>query len=163
MKQNDRDSTLGGIALARIAAIREREAKRFRKARPKTERKAGNGLEGFFGGVPMHWMLDWPTPFPIVVDRAKGATITDIDGHELADFCLGDTGSMFGHSPAPVARAIRKQASRGLTYMLPSEDALTLGRMLARQFGLPHLRLRRSTLGTSPLRPSARQCCWPLA
>ena len=27
---------------------------------------------------------------------------------------------MFGHSPPPVARAIRRQAGRGLTYMLPS-------------------------------------------
>ena len=31
--------------------------------------------------------------------------VTDADGHTLADFCLGDTGAMFGHSPAPVARA----------------------------------------------------------
>ena len=38
----------------------------------------GNGLPGFFGGVPMHWMNDWPTPFPILVESAKGATITDV-------------------------------------------------------------------------------------
>jgi glutamate-1-semialdehyde aminotransferase len=74
----------------------------------------------------MHWMSDWPTPFPILVDCAKGATVTDIDGNTLDDFCLGDTGSMFGHSPKPVTRAIRRQAERGLTYMLPSEDALAI-------------------------------------
>ena len=85
----------------------------------------------------MHWMNDWPTPFPIVVDSAKGATITDIDGNRLDDFCLGDTGSMFGHSPPAVARAIRRQAGRGLTYMLPSEDALVIGRLLSERFGLP--------------------------
>ena len=44
---------------------------------------------------------------------------------------------MFGHSPPPVARAIRRQARRGLTYMLPSEDALDLGRLLTDMFGLP--------------------------
>ena len=85
----------------------------------------------------MHWMNDWPTPFPVVVDRARGATILDIDGISLDDFCLGDTGSMFGHSPPPVARAIRRQAGRGLTYMLPDEDALVLGRLLSERFGLP--------------------------
>ena len=84
----------------------------------------------------MHWMNDWPTPFPVVVDRAKGATILDIDGISLDDFCLGDTGSMFGHSPPPVARAIRRQAGRGLTYMLPDEDTLVLGRLLSERFGL---------------------------
>jgi glutamate-1-semialdehyde 2,1-aminomutase len=36
-----------------------------------------------------------------------------------------------------VARAIRRQAGRGLTYMLPSEDALALGRVLETHFGLP--------------------------
>lgn len=123
---------------ARIAALRQREAEAFRRARPKSEAAIGNGAAGYFGGVPMHWMTDWPTPFPIVVDQAKGATITDIDGNRLDDFCLGDTGSMFGHSPAPVARAIRRQAGRGLTYMLPSEDALAVGRLLPEKFGLPH-------------------------
>ena len=127
----------GGIDAARIADLRRTEAAAFRKARPKSEARIGNGIEGFLGGVPMHWMSDWPTPFPILVERAKGATIVDIDGNALDDFCLGDTGSMFGHSPPPVARAIRRQAARGLTYMLPSEDALGLGRLLEAHFGLP--------------------------
>ena len=130
-------ASIGGISAARIAELRESEAETFRKARPKSVAKVGNGLPGFFGGVPMHWMNDWPTPFPILVDSAKGAGITDIDGNRLDDFCLGDTGSMFGHSPPPVARAIRRQAGRGLTYMLPSEDALAIGPLLQERFGLP--------------------------
>lgn len=130
-------TSIGGIGRDRIAALRETEAGIFRKARPKSEARVGNGMAGFLGGVPMHWMTDWPTPFPILVDSAKGATITDIDGNRLDDFCLGDTGSMFGHSPPPVARAIRRQAGRGLTYMLPSEDALAIGPLLQQRFGLP--------------------------
>ena len=127
----------GGIAGSKIARLREEEAAAFRAARPKSQAALGNGIEGFLGGVPMHWMSDWPTPFPILVERARGASITDADGNTLDDFCLGDTGSMFGHSPPPVARAIRRQAGRGLTYMLPSEDALALGRLLEAHFGLP--------------------------
>lgn len=129
--------SIGGVGRARIAALREKEADVFRKARPLSESRIGNGIAGFLGGVPMHWMNDWPTPFPIVVESAKGATITDIDGNRLDDFCLGDTGSMFGHSPPPVARAIRRQAGRGLTYMLPSDDALAIGPLLQERFGLP--------------------------
>jgi glutamate-1-semialdehyde 2,1-aminomutase len=129
-------STPGGIDRARIAAFSRREAERFRSLRPKSAAAFGNGLSGFLGGVPMHWMLDWPSPFPIMVEKAAGATIVDLDGNRLADFCLGDTGSMFGHSPPPVARAIRRQASRGLTYMLPSEDAASVGRLLVETFGM---------------------------
>lgn len=130
-------TSIGGISTDRIADLRATEAEAFCKARPKSAAKGGNGLPGFFGGVPMHWMNDWPTPFPILVDSAKGATITDIDGNRLDDFCLGDTGSMFGHSPPPIARAIRRQAGRGLTYMLPSEDAFAIGPLLQQRFGLP--------------------------
>ncbi|BCG91555.1 aspartate aminotransferase family protein [Mesorhizobium sp. 131-2-1] len=130
-------TSIGGIGRDRIAALREAEAEIFRKGRPKSEARVGNGMAGFLGGVPMHWMTDWPTPFPILVDSAKGALITDIDGNRLDDFCLGDTGSMFGHSPPPVARAIRRQSGRGLTYMLPSEDALAIGPLLQQRFGLP--------------------------
>lgn len=136
-KRDSSISTLGGISRTRIAELSHAEAETFRKARPKSEAKIGNGIAGFLGGVPMHWMTDWPTPFPILVEQAKGATITDIDGNRLDDFCLGDTGSMFGHSPPPVARAIRRQAGHGLTYMLPSEDALAIGPLLQQTFGLP--------------------------
>lgn len=126
-----------GVDAGRIAELRAREAERYRRNRGRTEAAIGEGAAGYFGGVPMHWMLDWPMPFPMVVERAKGATITDIDGNQLDDFCLGDTGSMFGHSPTPVAKAIRRQAKRGLTYMLPNEDALAVGPLLQDMFGLP--------------------------
>lgn len=128
---------IGGVSTTRIAEVMAHETARYAADRPKSKAAMEGGADGYLGGVPMHWMHDWPMPFPFVVGKAKGATITDIDGHKLADFCLGDTGSMFGHSPKPVAKAIRRQARHGLTYMLPSRDALALGRLLADRFGLP--------------------------
>lgn len=129
---------IGGISRSRIAAVREHETMVYVAARPRSEAAIGKGAQGYLGGVPMHWMRDWPMPFPFVVKKAKGAKLTDIDDIKLADFCLGDTGSMFGHSPAPVADAIRKQAKRGLTYMLPNSDALAVGTLLSERFGLPY-------------------------
>ena len=124
-----------GIAPARLVAFAGREAEAFARARPRSLAARDTGAAPWLGGVPMHWMRDWPQPFPMVVAKARGATITDIDGNRIDDFCLGDTGSMFGHSPPPVARALRRQARRGLTYMLPSEDALAAGRLLSEVFG----------------------------
>ena len=69
--------------------------------------------------------------------RASGNRITDIDGNTYIDFCLGDTGAMFGHSPEATAEAVCRQVRRGITTMLPTEDALWIGRELARRFGLP--------------------------
>jgi len=137
MANEQTTSKLGGIDVALIERFAAREAATYRAARPRSHKAMAGGIEGFLAGLPMHWMRDWPMPFPMVVEKASGATIHDIDGNRLDDFCLGDTGSMFGHSPAPVASAIRRQAKRGLTYMLPSADALELGRLLAARFGLP--------------------------
>ena len=130
------DQTLiGGVSADLIARVRTREAEAFAAARPKTRAALQSGSATFLDGVPMLWMLDWPQPFPMLVAGATGATLTDLDGHELDDFCLGDTGSMFGHSPAPVARAIAEQAARGLTYMLPTLDALAVGSLLQEKLG----------------------------
>lgn len=126
---------IGGIHTDRIAALTSSAAQIYAQARPKTLAALAAGAANYLDGVPMHWMKDWPQPFPMLVAQAIGATLTDLDGNVVEDFCLGDTGSMFGHSPAPVAAAIARQASRGLTYMLPTEDALAAGRLLTETFG----------------------------
>ncbi len=127
-----------GVVLERLRAVRAAEEERYVRAHPKSEARTLGDASGYYAGVPMHWMLDWPLPFPLVVASARGATLTDVDGHSLADFCLGDTGSMFGHSPEPVVRALTAQAGRGLAYMLPTEDGIAVGKLLIERFGLPH-------------------------
>src|ERR1700733_8450943 len=128
---------LRGVPIARLAAFAARETERYTAARPRSrERSAASAA--YYGGVPMHWMLDWPVPFLPVTADAQGATLTDIDGIELADFCLGDTVSMFGHSPAAVVQVLQSRANRGLSFMLPSEDAHAVGRLLRERFAMPH-------------------------
>ena len=125
------------ISRAVIDAMRERESARFTAANPKSKAQADRST-GWFQGVPFHWMLDWPSPFPIVAASAKDATLTSIDGQVFDDFCLGDTASMFGHSAPALAAAIAEQAGQGLSYMLPTAKGAELGEMLASMFGLPH-------------------------
>jgi glutamate-1-semialdehyde 2,1-aminomutase len=84
----------------------------------------------------MPWMTMWPGGFPVYLAEARGAHVTDVDGNEYADFCLGDTGAMAGHSPEPAMAALRERA--GITAMLPTKDAEWVGTELARRFGLPY-------------------------
>ena len=130
-----KSDTIAGVNAARLQAFADREHRRFAASRPKTRKALEKGADTYLDGVPMHWMRDWPMPFPMLVTEASGARLTDLDGYGIDDFCLGDTGSMFGHSPKPVAKAIRKQARNGLTYMLPTEAALKAGRLLTERFG----------------------------
>ncbi|MFZ1470555.1 MAG: aspartate aminotransferase family protein [Paracoccaceae bacterium] len=126
---------IAGVRHDRLTAFAAREAARFAKGRPKAAEALAAGEGTWLGGVPMHWMADWPMPHLPLVAHAEGARLTDIDGFGIDDFCLGDTGSMFGHSPQPVAKAIRAQARHGLTYMLPTKAAMEAGRLLTKRFG----------------------------
>ena len=82
----------------------------------------------------MHWMRDWAAPFPIYVQSAKAATLTDVDGHSYDDFCLGDTPSMFGHARPELAAAIARQAGEGVGFMLPTPLANEVGDLLRKRF-----------------------------
>jgi glutamate-1-semialdehyde 2,1-aminomutase len=121
----------------RLPELMERELARFRAEHPRSEALSLEAKRSLLGGVPMHWMVRWPGGFPVFATEAAGARFRDVDGHEYLDLCLGDTGAMTGHSPAPTVRAIAEQAARGITLMLPSEDAAWVGEELARRFGLP--------------------------
>src|SRR4029079_13054531 len=104
-----------------------REGRRFVQDHPRSGQLFERARGSMPGGVPMPWMREWAGPYPVFVDRAKGARFTDVDGHEYVDFCLGDTGAMTGHAPEPVVRAIAAQAAQGITSMLPTEDAIWVG------------------------------------
>lgn len=130
-----RQKTYSTTQLAQLAS---REVATFTAHHPQSAQLAEAAKQYLYGGVPMHWMSDWSTPFPMFVREAQGAEFVDVDGLRYADFCLGDTGSMFGHSPEPVATVIAQHASHGYTTMLPSADAIAVGRELSQRFGLPY-------------------------
>jgi len=130
--------TRDGLNWPRAQALAARERASYVSRNPESARLAGEAGRHLLFGVPMHWMNDWSTPFALTVDEASGARFRDVDGHEYVDFCLGDTGAMFGHAPPAVAQAIARQATRGYTAMLPSVDAAPVAADLARRFGLPY-------------------------
>ncbi|MDO8392334.1 MAG: aspartate aminotransferase family protein [Actinomycetota bacterium] len=125
------------IDRAHLAAYHALEEQRFIDTHPRSATLAAEARGSLLGGVPMAWMTRWPGAFPLFFDHAEGARFTDVDGHEYVDFCLGDTGAMTGHALPQVADALFRQASRGITTMLPSTDAAWVGQELARRFGLP--------------------------
>jgi len=121
---------------ASLADLQAREEARFAETHPRSRELAERAKASLFEGMPMHWMRKWPGGFPVFVREAKGARFVDVDGIEYVDFCLGDTGAMSGHAPEPTLRAIAEQAAKGLTLMLPSEDALWVSQELTRRFGV---------------------------
>ena len=120
----------------RLAALLDRERATYAALHPRSH-AAFAGAEHLFGRVPMPWMNKRAGAFPLYLDSAHGATVTDVDGITYADFALGDTGAMAGHSPAPTVAAVAWRFGElgGATAMMPTEDAEWVGAELTRRFG----------------------------
>jgi glutamate-1-semialdehyde 2,1-aminomutase len=120
-----------------LSELLTREQESYRRENPRSL-ALHDASQHLFAKVPMTWMNKWAGGFPLSVAHAHGALITDVDGHELVDFALGDTGAMAGHSPEPLTRALDERVRRlgGVTTMLPTEDAEWVAHELSRRFGL---------------------------
>jgi glutamate-1-semialdehyde 2,1-aminomutase len=124
------------IDRARLPGLIARETNAFVDGRPRSRELYERASGSLLGGVPMPWMMRWAGGFPVFAAEASGARIVDVDGHEYVDLCLGDTGAMPGHGPPAVVAALREQLGRGITTMLPTEDAVWVAEELARRFGM---------------------------
>jgi glutamate-1-semialdehyde 2,1-aminomutase len=120
-----------------LAELMERERQTFRERHPRSGELAEEAKANLLFGVPMNWMVRWPGDWPVFVEHAEGARFTDVDGNAFVDFCLGDTGGMAGHGPKVSVDAIAEQAAKGITLMLPTEDAEWVGAEMTRRFGVP--------------------------
>ncbi len=131
------DGPMSSLDRARLTGLLAREVGAYEAANPRSRRQFQASTH-LFAQVPMTWMSMWAGGFPLTFERARGATITDVDGHELIDFSLGDTGAMAGHSPAPLVDALARRAGAlgGVTTMLPTDDAQWVAAELSRRFGL---------------------------
>ena len=129
--------TLINNAMQMIAA----ERTHYLALHPNSVALSKQASQHFLYGVPMHWMNDWGTPAPLFIAAASGCHFACADNINYTDFCLGDTGAMFGHSPPAVANAIASQAHKGFTAMLPSTLAPNVGEALSEFFGLEYWQL----------------------
>ena len=69
------------------------------------------GLQVFPDGVTHD--LRYLEPFPIYVDRAKGAHKWDVDGHELIDYWSGHGALLLGHRHPAVVEAVQRAGGEG--------------------------------------------------
>jgi glutamate-1-semialdehyde 2,1-aminomutase len=123
----------------RLRALLANERRTYRERNPRSYAASEHATD-LFGRVPMTWMAKNAGGFPLHLDRASGARVVDADGHELVDFCLGDTGAMAGHSPAATVAAVTRRFAElgGATTMMPTEDGEIVAAELTRRFGVGH-------------------------
>src|SRR3984893_12061321 len=84
---------------------------------------------------------------PIVIERAQGSRLYDVDGLEYIDFVCSWGALILGHSDPDVASAIADQARLGTSYGMTSPLEISLGEQIA--LALPSIeRIRFVSSGT---------------
>jgi glutamate-1-semialdehyde 2,1-aminomutase len=87
------------------------------------------------------------TPFPLYVDRSRGAYKWDADGNRLIDYVTGHGSLLLGHAHPAVVAAVADQMARGTHYGAESELALQWAALIQELF--PSIeRLRFTASGT---------------
>jgi glutamate-1-semialdehyde 2,1-aminomutase len=133
------------LSAPRIATLLANERQLFERTHTQSIAAFARGQDYYLYGAPSHWMRRWVGGAPLYVRSASGARLTDIDGNEYVDLCLGDTGGMCGHGHPAITRAVAKQLEQGgASMMLPTENAQWVGEELQRRFGLQYWNLTTS-------------------
>ena len=63
------------------------------------------------GGVPSSFQLN--DPWPVYIERGKGALVWDVDGNEYVDFHNGFGVMCIGHANPVIGEAVKARARRG--------------------------------------------------
>lgn len=137
------------IDRVRVSELRAAEDREFSRRTPRSHALAGRAARHLPAGVPMSWMAGlYPTP-PLYVAAGHGARFTDVDGNEYLDFNLCDLSMTIGYGNRTVADALEAQARRGAHFLLPTEDAIVVGELLAERMGLPSWQFTLSASGAN--------------
>jgi len=74
------------------------------------------------------------SPHPSYISNAKGCRITDVDGNEYIDYCMGFGPLILGHADPDVVQAVKEQADRGMLYGAPISMELELASLIKGSF-----------------------------
>ncbi len=125
------------IERQKIAELRAREDQRFVDERPRSRDLLKRARASMPAGVPMSWMVSLYAHAPVFVQEAKGAYITDVDGHRYLDMNLADTSMACGYGLDVVGEAVMSRFRQGSQYLLPTEETIAVTEALAARYGLP--------------------------
>jgi len=132
-----------------VASIPEKQPSRSQRAFERARRVLVGGVNspvrafGAVGGTP------------IIVDRAQGAQVWDLDGNAYTDFICSWGALILGHAHPEISAALAEQAARGTSYGMTTELEIELAEML--QKALPSMeRIRFVSSGTEATMSAVR-------
>ena len=134
----------GGRNLDLESAVDEVTA-RYESANPGSRAQYERACESMPGGNTRTGMF-YP-PFPLAIETAAGATLTDVDGHTYTDFVGDFSAGLYGHSHPVIREAVQATLDSGMAYGSTSPYEARLAALVCARF--PSIeQVRFTTSGT---------------
>jgi glutamate-1-semialdehyde 2,1-aminomutase len=71
---------------------------------------------------------------PLFVAKAKGSSVTDVDGNTFVDYVSSWGPMILGHAHPAIVSAVRRAAGKGTSYGAPTAGEVALARLIRRAF-----------------------------
>jgi glutamate-1-semialdehyde 2,1-aminomutase len=126
----------------RAKAITQRELGAYMERTKGSQRATERARKVLPLGVPSSFQAY--DPHPIVVSKANGAWMDDVDGNRYVDFDMGFGALFSGHCHPAVRAAVEAQLDNGTLFVTPCESNAEVAEMLAARYGLPMWRFTNS-------------------
>jgi glutamate-1-semialdehyde 2,1-aminomutase len=137
-------------------AVLSEAVDRYIENRPKTQALHARAKEVMPGGNT-RTVLYHP-PFPIRVESAEGARITDVDGHQYIDFLGEYSAGIYGHSHSRIKQAIAEALSTGLNIGAHHGREIAFAETASRRFNLELVRFCNSGTEANMMALAAARC-----
>lgn len=102
--------------------------RRYKEKTSKSKRLYSRSEKLFPGGISHN--IRYFEPYPFFANAARGNRLFDIDGNRYTDYWMGHWALILGHSPAPVASALAKQARNGTLYGVTNDVSVELAEVI---------------------------------
>jgi glutamate-1-semialdehyde 2,1-aminomutase len=128
--------------VARAKAITARELQVYVERTRGSQRATERARKVLPLGVPSSFQAY--DPHPIVVSRAQGSWMEDVDGNRYTDYDMGFGALFAGHCHPLVREAVDRQLDNGTLFVTPCELNAEVAELLAERYGLPMWRFTNS-------------------
>src|SRR3954467_11168715 len=125
-----------------INSLTEEQMARFREHTPPSAEFFDRARKVMPGGVPSSFQLN--DPWPVYIDRGKGALVWDVDGSEYVDFHNGFGVMCIGHANPVIGEAVKARHDEGTHFAAPTNGSIVSAQNLVERFGLPQWRFTNS-------------------
>ena len=127
---------------ARSAEIAEKETKTLLARTMESEKLFQRALKSMPNGVSSNFQAG--DPYPVYLEKGKGSSVWDVDGHEYKDFHGGFGVNVVGHAHPKIVEALEKAAKNAIHFAVTTPDTIALAEAICERFQLEQMRFVNS-------------------